>query len=465
MNTLGRWPLVLALTAQLGCFYGMKVASPSRDLVHDDDEVVFRWDNENDLIGWPRYVLQLSIEPEFDGDVASFAVERSRVAIDIKNHLRIVGRTRVYWRVRGERDPFFRTCWSKTQQFDYRPGQREARRPVVLERAPAPPAPPPEVIAPVSLAYGKSYRVDDARTFSLGGDLDEVARRFFMWKLWDQRKLRFMERENLAGQGAEDPALLPPTQLYAFETDGLNEILSLESLTKWTSPEVYLLANFYSRDERHSLFCRLVDVKSGVVIWQHFENVQARLESADAFAQLWQATRAPLQAVLGERPVVVAGVYANDAPDDALRLLAEQLLLRGGTTTLLLRDPPVKRTLRVVEKQADGSALVRERTLYKLYERQFSNIMRDGRQVWPEADEHIALELLKLDAAPPAELLIDKGVSDEQLEKFWQSPRLAVRATFVDTRTGTIRGVLTVVARDHVSSAALAAWLAERVGK
>jgi len=447
----------LAALCSLSCAHTIKNISPEDRSRLSDNEVRFDWEDDCKVLPWSDYNLELALDQKFENQPKRFKTDRAVATVDVVDAFGPSQRMVIFWRVRARLGGIFWTGWSDTYSFTYEGKAKQVKQPVVFEQ-------PPPVEAPPFLVFGTADAVVKEKTYSLTPRSErEIAVKYLALKLWDKSRFRMVERDNLVDLQHPDDNVPPPRESYLLVDDRLNDVNSLSEVLAWRLPDDYLVVDYYKQvSGQFLMFARLVDARSGVVVWHHLESVAKDRETAETFGALLTPTCVAMAAAIGDgKSIVLAEVTENGKASGSLKELALPFLLKHKSFALLLRNPPVTVPVMVERRQPNGEVQVLAKTYYKLYEKQFSVIAKSAQQLWPEADENIAIEYR--DETPRLDrTLISNGTfSDEQIDLFWRQPRKSMTATIVDTRTGLFRGRVIVVARDDVAWSALSLKLAE----
>jgi len=455
--------LALSATGALACAHDIKNIYPEEQSRLDDNLVRFNWEDADDFIPWHEYIVQLGLDPEFAGAQALFRATKPSLVIDLTETFGPAKSVLFYWRVKARSNGVVWSGWSDTHSFLYDGKAQELKRLVALPPAPAQ-SPAPGIEVPTLLVFGAAESVAKEKTYSLTSSAEyEIAVRYFAVRLWEMAHFRQVERESLVELERRDDTVPPPRENYLFAGDKLNEVTSLQEVITWKLPDDYLVIDYHKLvNKNFLLFARLVDVRTGVVRWHHLEYVVQDQVSPGTFAALMAPTGEALAAAVGSgRSIVLAEVTENGQASEALKQAALPYLVKHTNFTLLLRNPPIARPVMLRRELPGGEIEMLEKTYYKLYDKQLSIVSRSAQQLWLEADENIVIDFMEATRPIHRSLLSQGQYSAEQLDLFWQQPRKSISATFVETRTGRIRSIVTVVARDDVSWSVLSLKLAE----
>ncbi|MBN2360276.1 MAG: hypothetical protein JXR83_12560 [Deltaproteobacteria bacterium] len=447
--------VLLAMAFLLSCGHAIKNVYPEQRSRLPDDKVRFNWEDDCQVVPWDGYIVQIALDPQFDRQQKKYLTAKPSVLIDVVDAFGPLQSSVVFWRVKARVGGLLWSDWSETFSFAYDGQAAEVRQAE---------ASPPAVEVPQFLLYGHPESVSKDQTYSMSlAGKREIAARVFALRLWERTQFRLVERDNLVERDREAENLAPARTTYTVLDDRLNDVVALEEVLHWRTPDLYLMVDYYRQaNQIFLLFARLVDVKSGVVVWHHLESLARERETPEVFGALFAPTCQAMATAIGsERSIALVDVHAHGMASRGLEDAALSYLLAHRSFDTLLRNPPVSKPVRLTRPLPGGAVEEVERTYYKLYDRQFSSIARSEQQFWPEADEHIALAFDGKTAALDSSLITSGRYSPEQLELFWRRPRRSISAMFVETRTGRIRSKVTIVAREDVSWSALAQKLAE----
>lgn len=457
--------LAFGLTAgsALSCSHSIKNIYPEDQSRLEDNLVRFNWEDDNPFMPYQEYIVQLGLDPDFEGAQAKFKATKPSIVIDLVDTFGPAKSVLFYWRVKARGNGILWSDWSDSYSFLYDGKAQELKQLVALPPAPVQPA-RPAVEAPQYLIFGGPESISRDKTYSLTVEpAREAAAKHLAYLLWQRAKWRLVERGSIVEPAPKDDDVPARSETYVIGDDPLNQVIAVEEVLAWRTPDAYVVLDYYKLpNHTFLLFSRLVDVKSGIISWHHLEYVVQESETPETLGALLTDSIAAMTAALGSgRAVVLAETTENGRPSESFKQLALPYLVNQKSFATLLRAPPVARPVQLKRKLPGGEVEVLSKTYYKLYDKQFSVVARAAQQVWAEADEHIAIAYDEQTEPIDATLIVGDPCSDEQFEAFWHKPRKSISARFVETRTGRIRSIVTVVARDDVAWSALSLKLAE----